>query len=292
VDNTVQTYHKIIEAFKYAYAKRTQLGDTSVVNITNYAAGIRSEIEENLTSNDPRDYGAKFYNKDDHGTAHISVLAENGDAVSVISSINLFYSFGAGLTSQQMGIILNSVMDDFSFPYFRHYFDLPGSPNNELKPGKRPLSSMSPSILVDENGDVKLVIGASGGTKITTSIALVLFRNISVWDFVAKIKTAGRCGSDKISKRRLIPHQLFPMEIHYEYGTSQQMIDGLKALGHKTNRYGDAGSIICALLKEAEKIYGNADYRKDAAEQEPQAIDAPSDFHRKLDTSLQKIRHA
>ncbi|RZC34783.1 G glu transpept domain containing protein, partial [Asbolus verrucosus] len=166
VDNTVQTYHKIIEAFKYAYAKRTQLGDTSVVNITNllhnltspeYAAGIRREIEENSTSNDPRDYGAKFYNKDDHGTAHISVLAENGDAVSVTSSINLF--FGAGLTSQQTGIILNSVMDDFSFPYFRNYFDLPGSPNNELKPGKRPLSSMSPSILVDENGDVKLVIG-------------------------------------------------------------------------------------------------------------------------------------
>ena len=89
-----------------------------------------------------------------------------------------FCSLRAGLTSESTGIILNSVMDDFSFPYFRNYFNLPGSPNNQLKPGKRPLSSMSPSILVDENGDVKLVIGASGGTKITTAVALVS------WDIV------------------------------------------------------------------------------------------------------------
>jgi gamma-glutamyltranspeptidase/glutathione hydrolase/leukotriene-C4 hydrolase len=82
-------------------------------------------------------------------------------------------SFGAGLTSKQTGIILNSVMDDFSFPYFRNYFNLPGSPNNALQPGKRPLSSMSPSILVDRDGDAKVVIGASGGTKITTAVALV-----------------------------------------------------------------------------------------------------------------------
>lgn len=82
-------------------------------------------------------------------------------------------SFGAGLTSKRTGIILNSVMDDFSFPYYTNYFGLPGSPNNELKPGKRPLSSMTPTVLVDENGDVKLVIGASGGTKITTAIAWV-----------------------------------------------------------------------------------------------------------------------
>ncbi|XP_063904513.1 scoloptoxin SSD14-like isoform X3 [Zophobas morio] len=258
VQNTVETYHKIIEAFKYAYARRTELGDTSFVNITNllhnltspeYAEMIRKEIKDNHTSNNPKDYGAIFYGKSDHGTAHISVLAENGDAVSVTSSINLF--FGAGLTSESTGIILNSVMDDFSFPYFRNYFNLPGSPNNQLKPGKRPLSSMSPSILVDENGDVKLVIGASGGTKITTAVALVIMRTL--W-FHQNIKEA-------VDAPR-IHHQLYPMEVQYEYGVLQQVIDGLEAMGHKTSRYKDAGSIICALLKKSDAIYANADFRK------------------------------
>lgn len=62
-------------------------------------------------------------------------------------------------------------MDDFSFPFFKNYFGLPGSPNNGLEPGKRPFSSMSPSIIVDKNSDVKLVIGASGGSKITSAVA-------------------------------------------------------------------------------------------------------------------------
>ncbi|XP_015838324.1 scoloptoxin SSD14 isoform X2 [Tribolium castaneum] len=258
VQNTVQTYHKIIEAFKYAYAKRTELGDTNFVHISDllrnltsheYAESIRKEIQENSTSNDPKDYGAVFYSKEDHGTAHISVLAENGDAVSVTSSVNLY--FGAGLTSRQTGIILNSVMDDFSFPNFQNYFNLPGSPNNELRPGKRPLSSMSPTILVDEHGDVKLVLGASGGTKITTSVALVIMRTL--W-FGQNIKEA-------IDAPR-IHHQLYPMQVQYEYGTLQQVVTGLEALGHKTSRYTDAGSIICALYNTSGLIQANADHRK------------------------------
>lgn len=77
------------------------------------------------------------------------------------------------MTSPQTGIIYNSVMDDFSFPYFKNFFGLPGSPNNELRPQKRPLSSMSPTIIVDKNKEAKMVVGASGGTVITTSVAWV-----------------------------------------------------------------------------------------------------------------------
>ncbi|KAF7279318.1 hypothetical protein GWI33_007410 [Rhynchophorus ferrugineus] len=256
LNRTVLTYHRIIEAFKYAYAKRTELGDTNFVNISNllnqltskeYADNIRSKIVDNTTFSDPKHYGAVFYDKGDHGTAHISIMDEYGDAISVTSSINLY--FGAGMTSKQTGIIFNSVMDDFSFPYFKNYFGIPGSPNNELKPQKRPLSSMSPTIIVDKNDEAKMVVGASGGTVITTSVAWTIIR--SLW-FGENIKEA-------IDSPR-IHHQLYPMQVMYEYGVLQQIIDGLKSLGHKMKR--QLVSVVCALRKENDKINANADHRK------------------------------
>lgn len=96
--------HRIIEAFKFAYAKRTELGDSQFVpralevekNLTseNFAMEIRKLIEDDKTYNDYKHYGAYSASKDDHGTAHINILASNGDAISVTATINTLYVIG------------------------------------------------------------------------------------------------------------------------------------------------------------------------------------------------------
>ena len=85
-----------------------------------------------------------------------------------------FGSFGAGIASESTGIILNDQMDDFSSAGFDNVYGVPPSPSNYIVPGKRPMSSMNPSIVLDNSGDVRLVVGGAGGTKIITGVALVL----------------------------------------------------------------------------------------------------------------------
>lgn len=258
IPSTISTYHRIIEAFKYAYGFRTKLGDPNFVHMDEqlelltsrrYADEIRRNGINDTTSNDPADYGGVFFNPPDAGTAHISVLSEEGDAVSVTSTIDIY--FGAGVTCPETGILLSSGMDDFSWPNFRNYFNLPGSPANAMAPQKRPLSSMSPSILVDRHGNVRMVVGSAGGTKIPTAIANVIIRHLWFGETMKESLDAPR-----------IHHQLFPMEISYEYGVVDQVVKGLEMLGHKTSRYRNAGSTVCGVSKANGTISGNADFRK------------------------------
>lgn len=97
LDDSPLTYHRFMESLKFAFAKRSDLGDPKHVDIkpllsdlrnVEYANKIRGMIDDNRTFADPKHYGAKFSSHEDHGTAHISIIAPNGDAVAITGTIN------------------------------------------------------------------------------------------------------------------------------------------------------------------------------------------------------------
>lgn len=155
------------------------------------------------------------------------------------------------MTGNRTGIIVNSGMDDFSSPGLLNYFGLPGSERNYIQPQKRALSSMAPTIVVGKDGNVKLVVGAAGGTKITTAVAMIIIKML--W-FNNDIKEA-------VDTPR-IHHQLIPMALQYEFGNLDGVLQGLEAKGHKTFRYRERGSIVCGIAQNGTGIYANADFRK------------------------------
>ena len=255
---------RFVEACKFAYAKRTLLGDWSVESIASgvrevvsnmtseaWWAETRARISDTATHTDPRWYGAEFFSVEDSGTAHMSILSPQGDAVSVTSTVNLLY--GSKFMSPRTGIVLNNQMDDFSYPGIVNAFGVPPSESNMVAPGKRPVSSMSPTIVVDSDNRVVAIVGASGGTKIITSVAQVIYRMVYM----------GQSVKEAVDARRL-HHQLVPMRIVYEEGVTRWLVDGLRGVGHEVSKSRVGGSIIQAVQvdRETGDITANADFRK------------------------------
>jgi len=263
---TLVVYQRIIETFKHAYAQRTHLGDPGdksiahtvhelMRNLTNpdFIQAVKSKIHDNETSNSYQYYGAEHYIPEDHGTAHFAVIGPTGDAISVTTTINLH--FGSKIRSTRAGIIYNCQMDDFSSPGIVNHYGVPPQVNNFIKPGKRPISSTTPSVFIDGNGNARLAIGTAGGTKITTSTSLVSVRNL--W-FNENLKNA----TDAIR----VHHQLFPMKIQYEKGFNMDMVSKLQALGHDTISYPYGASVTSGVARTADgTLFANTDIRKGGA---------------------------
>uniref|UniRef100_A0A182PVJ9 Gamma-glutamyltransferase n=1 Tax=Anopheles epiroticus TaxID=199890 RepID=A0A182PVJ9_9DIPT len=251
--NDTLTWHRIVESMKFAYGLRTRVGDrvftpdaiAAFNNLTDpkYAAHVRENlINDERTSDSFAYYGAEFADVQDQGTAHICVLAPNGDAVSATSTIN--YLLGAKIRSQSTGIILNDEMDDFSTPGTVNTYGLPASPANFIAPRKVPLSSMTPSIVTDPSGAVRMVLGGAGGSRITSATAVMIYRHLVFGDDL-----------DTIMSEKRLHHQLAPMWVDYEAGFPQSLLDGLVAKGHQVKEKSpDAGfAAATAIVQDGQE---------------------------------------
>lgn len=233
-------YHRLAEAMKHMFAIRLALGDPDYVNVTDvYGALFSDQYMKNLADLTKDDnvlsldqYGGKFnleYSPTkDAGTTHLSVIDKDGNAVGLTSTINTY--FGSKVISPSTGILWNNQMDDFSIPNASNYFGLAPSPYNYPEPYKKPLSSMSPSILLDTAGNVRLVGGGSGGPRIITATAQVILNYLGKgMDLL----------SSMISPR--LHNQLLPNSIDIEStktmsGSSIVMYDGIQPFLQANNQ--------------------------------------------------------
>jgi gamma-glutamyltranspeptidase/glutathione hydrolase/leukotriene-C4 hydrolase len=176
--------HRLVEGMKHGFAMRLHLADPEYVNTTDVVRALLSvDYMSTLQEASPasgvlplRAYGGRYnlsyISPKDSGTTHLSVVDSSGNAVALTSTINTY--FGSKVVSPSTGILFNNQMDDFSIPGASNYFNLAPSPFNYPAPYKRPLSSMSPSIILDDlaprsDGKVRMVAGGSGGPRIITA---------------------------------------------------------------------------------------------------------------------------
>lgn len=235
----VDRYHVIAETMKLAFADRAHwLGDTDFVDVPlrgltapAYARRLAQKIDLNTAQRD-LEHGTPKVDSEllDKHTTHIATADAEGNWVAITTTLNT--SFGSKVTIPGTGILLNNQMDDFaSQPGVPNAFGLVGAQANSIQPGKRPLSSMSPTIVLDAEGEPVLTLGAAGGPTIITQVLQVLVYRLA-FDFSLE---------DSVAHLR-VHHQWQPPLLFVEQAMPEPVRRALAAKGHSLKESWSAGA--------------------------------------------------
>ena len=253
--NSAQTIHLMSEAMQLAYADRAEyLGDADFIDVPAsgltsqpYADKLRTLINPNkatpaatIKANNPLPY-------ESDQTTHFSIVDKDGNAVANTYTLN--FSYGTGLVAEGTGILLNNEMDDFSAkPGMPNGYGLIGGDANAVEANKRPLSSMSPT-LVFKDSKPYIVTGSPGGSRIITTVTQVISNVIDHDMNIAEATHAPR-----------IHDQWLPDEIRIEKALNIDTIKKLESMGHKVNPQAAMGSTQSIMITP-NGVYGSSDPR-------------------------------
>jgi len=249
--------HYTAEAMRRAYADRNEyVGDPAFVKVPiaglldpAYLSKLRASIDpERATPSDSVKPG-KPVGSESMETTHYSVVDSEGNAVAVTYTLN--GGFGNGITVPGLGFLLNNEMDDFSSkPGTANMFGLVQGENNAIAPGKRPLSSMTPTIVV-KDGKLFMTAGAPGGSRISTAVLQVI---LNVLDFGMNVQ-------DAIDAPR-VHHQWQPDKLSLERGISPDTVALLKSRGYDVDYApGVVLAQVAAIVSDGGWLQGGSDGR-------------------------------
>jgi len=250
---SANAWHHIAEAMKFAYADRSRwLGDSDFVDVPmarliskSYADTQRKRIQANSVVPWTDVGGIDILQQEGDNTSHFSVVDVHGNAVSSTQTINLL--FGSAMVVPGTGVILNDEMDDFAAaPGVPNAFGLVGNEANAIVPKKRPLSSMTPTIVLRDKDKPKVfvVAGSPGGSRIINTTLQVI---LHVIDFAMDI--------DQAVDAPRIHQQWFPDILFFEsFGMSPDTRNALKTKGHRLERRERIGNAQAILVDPATGI--------------------------------------
>jgi len=254
--------HYLAEVMRRYYADRSEfLGDPGFVKVPvsrlldpRYIASRRATIDPDRATPSSDLHAGPLLGQESTQTTHYNVIDQEGNAVAVTFTLNA--GFGSGVTVPGLGFLLNDEMDDFSAkPGTPNLFGLIQGEANAIQPGKRPLSSMTPTLLV-RDGKPYLAVGAPGGSRIISGVLQVI---LNVVDFHMNVQ-------DAVDWPRIY-HQWMPDQLFLERGVSPDTADRLRAMGYKFTPPESKDPVLArveAILVDGGWYQGAADGRGNA----------------------------